>query len=220
MSDYLLRTIFDWVVIERRPGSPGPHPVFLLLHGWTGDENSMGIFSSRLPKNGLLIAPRGLYPTQSGGFGWHSFQHGLVSGASDYIPAVQALIRLVNEKNFPTADLSHLNLVGFSQGAVVAYTMLLTQPERIQSVAGLSGFLPGGADELAKTAHLDQKPVFIAHGRRDQLAPVELGRQAARVLELAGADVTYCEDDVGHKLSAACLRGLETFTLELVFGGP
>jgi predicted esterase len=30
-------------------------------------------------------------------------------------------------------------------------------------------------------------------------------------LEQAGANVTYCEDEVGHKLSAACLRTLKDF---------
>jgi len=31
------------------------------------------------------------------------------------------------------------------------------------------------------------------------------------LLENAGATVTYCEDNVGHKLSIKCFRGLEAF---------
>jgi hypothetical protein len=31
------------------------------------------------------------------------------------------------------------------------------------------------------------------------------------LLEKAGATVTYCEEDVGHKLSAGCFRGLESY---------
>jgi hypothetical protein len=31
------------------------------------------------------------------------------------------------------------------------------------------------------------------------------------LLELGGASVIYCEDDVGHKLSSSCFRGMETF---------
>jgi predicted esterase len=41
--------------------------------------------------------------------------------------------------------------------------------------------------------------------------PIALGRRAVEILELAGASVTYCEDEVGHKLSASCFRGLEAF---------
>jgi phospholipase/carboxylesterase len=220
MDDLFLRTISDWMVGERRPESPGPHPVFLLLHGWTGDENSMWIFGSRLPKNGLLIAPRGLYPTPSGGYGWNSFQHGLTPHVNDYSLAVEALIKLLTVQNFPTADFSRLNLIGFSQGAVVAYTFLLTHPELVRSIAGLAGFLPDGAAELATQQRFHHKPVFIAHGRRDDVVPVERSRQAVAVFEEAGAQVTYCEDDVGHKLSASCFRELEAFFSKLVFGGP
>ena len=35
--------------------------------------------------------------------------------------------------------------------------------------------------------------------------------QERRLLEQAGAQITYCEDDVGHKLSANCLRALEDY---------
>jgi hypothetical protein len=31
------------------------------------------------------------------------------------------------------------------------------------------------------------------------------------LLEQAGAQITYCESEVGHKVSADCLRALETF---------
>jgi hypothetical protein len=31
------------------------------------------------------------------------------------------------------------------------------------------------------------------------------------LLEQAGAQIVYCEAEVGHKVSADCLRALETF---------
>jgi hypothetical protein len=31
------------------------------------------------------------------------------------------------------------------------------------------------------------------------------------MLERAGAQVTYCEEDVGHKLSAPCFNALKSF---------
>jgi phospholipase/carboxylesterase len=53
--------------------------------------------------------------------------------------------------------------------------------------------------------------VFIAHGTTDNLVPVEMARESANLLKQAGANVTYCEEEVGHKLSAPCFRGLEAF---------
>jgi predicted esterase len=53
--------------------------------------------------------------------------------------------------------------------------------------------------------------MFIAHGTDDDRVPVEKARLSAELLENAGAAVTYCEEQVGHKLSAKCFRGLEAF---------
>jgi len=57
--------------------------------------------------------------------------------------------------------------------------------------------------------------VFITHGSKDILVPVDRARQAAELFDLVGAKVTYCEHDVGHKLNASCFRGLEIFYREL-----
>ena len=65
-----MRQLDGWVLRQRTPEGPGPHPLMLLLHGWTGDENAMWIFANRLPKNVLLVAPRGIYPTALGGYSW------------------------------------------------------------------------------------------------------------------------------------------------------
>ena len=63
--------INDWVLRVREPEGDGPHPVVLLIHGWTGDENSMWIFASRLPEHYLLIALRGLHEAPIGVYSWY-----------------------------------------------------------------------------------------------------------------------------------------------------
>jgi phospholipase/carboxylesterase len=92
---------------------------------------------------------------------------------------------------------------------------LLKFPTEIQALASLSGFMPVGGRRLVFPGLLSEKRVFIAHGARDELVSVSNAREAAEILDLAGATVTYCEDDVGHKLSASCFRGLEAFFQDL-----
>jgi len=43
------------------------------------------------------------------------------------------------------------------------------------------------------------------------MVPVERARSSIEILEQAGANVTYCEDDVAHKVSVNCLRALKDF---------
>ncbi len=189
----------------------GLHPVILLLHGWTGDENAMWVFASRLPKDALLVAPRGLYNTPMGGYGWHSHTVGTWPWVDDFLPAIESLNGLLTSGNFSGGDLTRLSIVGFSQGAALSFAYIMLYPYMVNSVAGLSGFLPQGAEALARNKPLQDKSIFIAHGNQDNLVPVSKARQAVEILKFAGAKVTYCEDDVGHKLSANCFYGLESF---------
>ena len=41
--------------------------------------------------------------------------------------------------------------------------------------------------------------------------PIERMRSGVELVKRAGADLTVCEDEVGHKLSVDCLRGLGHF---------
>lgn len=209
MSDIV--TMGEWTLRTHQPDGPGPFRMILLLHGWTGDEESMWVFSSRLPKDAYLLAPRGLYPAPGGGFAWHSDTSRAWVDVEDFRPAMDALWQLLTPQSFPDVDLHRVSLVGFSQGAALSYSLALTLPQRVDCLAGLAGFMPGNADRWAETQPLRGKQVFIAHGERDEIVRLDRAVHAARTLERAGAGVTHCFDDVGHKLGASCFRGLENY---------
>jgi phospholipase/carboxylesterase len=204
-------SIDNWVMRTHRPDGLGPFPVLIMLHGWTGDENSMWVFAPRLPKNALIIAPRGLASTKANGYSWHPDLDKSWPWIHDFQPAVEKIFATISPNNFPDGDFSQLHLIGFSQGTALAYSMAILMSERIASVAGLSGFLPDGASAWLTPNRLKGLPMFIAHGTDDDRVPVERARLSAEQVEKAGAAVTYCEDKVGHKLSTKCFRGLEAF---------
>lgn len=199
------------IVSQSVPQGPMPHPIMLMLHGWTGDENAMWIFAQRLPKNALIIAPRGFYETSWGGYGWHKQISRKWPIMEDFKPAIETLLEILTPGNFPLADFSQLNVVGFSQGAALAYALGLFHPDQVKSMAGLSGFLPEDAPESIENQPLHGKKIFVTHGTQDELVPVERARNSVLILSQAGATVTYCEDEVGHKLSVTCFQGLQNF---------
>jgi len=84
-------------------------------------------------------------------------------------------------------------------------------PERVRSLAALSGFLPEGATDMLSQNKFNGKPIFVYHGRRDEMIPVERAHQAVATLKSANANVTYCESDAGHKASKECLKEMEKF---------
>lgn len=189
----------------------GSLPVIMMLHGWTGDENAMWIFANRLPSNAILIAPRGIYPTALGGYAWVEQDRSRWPWVDDFDPAMEILFGALVQSPFSEFNLSRMDLVGFSLGAAFAYAISFRQPGKVRRLAGLAGFMPEGADALARNRPLVDKAAYVTHGSQDDLVPVAMARTAVEILETAGARVTYCEDDVGHKLSANCFRGLEHF---------
>jgi phospholipase/carboxylesterase len=206
-----LTTIGEWTLRVRVPERPGPHRLILMLHGWTGNEDVMWVFASRLPGDACLVSPRGLYPAQGSGYSWHSDHSRAWVDIEDFRPAMEALWQMLTPQNFPDVDVSKIGLVGFSQGAALAYSLALTSPERVKCLAGLAGFMPGHVEKLAERQPLKGKPVFVAHGERDEIVRMDRAYHAVEILEQAGAQVTGCFDDVGHKLGASCFRGLENY---------
>ena len=93
----------------------------------------------------------------------------------------------------------------------MALTYLLRHPNRIDRAACLAGYLPANLDKAINSRSLLGKDVFIAHGSFDEIVPIEKAHLAVTVLESAGADIRFCQDEVGHKLGSDCYKGLEAF---------
>lgn len=191
-----------------------PARFMLLIHGWTGDENSMWVFARNFPADMWIAAPRGPHSAEEGGYSWRALHPGTwgLPTLSDLKPSADNLIRLVDNVSASIGvDASQFDVAGFSQGGALTNVMALLYPERIRKAAVLAGFMPGGTDDLIARQVLAGKHFFVAHGTQDKLIPFERARQSIELLEQAGAQVTFCDAEVGHKVSADCLRGLEAF---------
>lgn len=216
MSDELrdLR-VSDWILKIRQPPGGGPHPVIFLVHGWTGDERSMWVFAPRLPKDALLIAPRApfvsLHP-EFGGYSWVEERRGGFSALPAFNPALGAFSALVGDlaQQLP-GDFARFGLIGFSQGAAFNFAFALRHPGRVTRLASLAGFLPEHSEAALAAGPLAELPIFIAHGTQDGTVPIAMARSASQSLAAAGAAVSYCESDTGHKLGANCSRQLNAF---------
>lgn len=208
-----LITFQNWTLRVRAVQSPAPR-FLLLLHGWTGDENSMWVFTRGLSADYWMVAPRAPHAAEKSGFSWRA-PHANTFGRPSLEmlkPAAEALIKLVDGYSASVkVDAEQFDVMGFSQGAAMVNVLGLLYPQRIRRMGVLAGFMPSGMDEIIAQRPLAGKDVFVAHGTRDEMIPIDRARASIRQLEDAGAQVTYCEDEVGHKVSATCLRALESY---------
>jgi phospholipase/carboxylesterase len=215
-----VQTVIDTELIQfdgwtlRVRASSNPTRLMLLIHGFTGDENSMWVFARDLPAYDWILAPRAKHSSGSTGYSWRP------QPASDIgMPRLDqlrspagALIRLVDAYQASVGiDAEQFDVMGFSQGGVMSNVLAFLYPHRIRRAGILAGFVPHGLEELVPARPLDGKPFFVAHGTKDGTVTVERARESIAMLERAGAQVTYCEDDVGHKVSVNCLQALKRF---------
>ena len=213
VNNTTLEMFEDWTLRVRLPAQT-PARLLLMLHGWTGDENSTWVFARNFPPELLILAPRGIHPAPQGGYSWRPLRADSFGRPSleDLRESAEALIRLVDAYTAKSqVDARQFDVMGFSQGAALSNVLACLHPERIRKAAILAGFMPSGMEEIIAKKPLAGKQVFVTHGTQDNLVPIDRARASMSLLEQAGAQITYCEAEVGHKVSADCLRGLEIF---------
>ena len=131
----------SWITHIRLP-SEKPAASILLLHGWTGNERSMWIFTRGLSSY-LIIAPRGPVHAEAG-YGWASQRKsGEFASYSNFLQVTNRLTNWITSLT-QTYQVEHLPvyLMGFSQGASLALILSIRFPDRFSRVVVLSGFLP------------------------------------------------------------------------------
>jgi phospholipase/carboxylesterase len=200
-----------------RYGSKIEFPAIILLHGWSGDENVMGVFESLLPEEVMIASPCGIFPVEDGGYNWVSGDRSSKTSISDFSRSADSLMAMLDDLNrLYEFNLNNLVLMGFSQGAALAFAATFLGRIKPTAIVSLAGFLPRG--ELKNVKDL---PIYWGHGISDSLVPIERAREAVLALKSAGADVVLCEADVGHKVGLECTRGLKEWILrEFSFDQP
>lgn len=185
----------------REAGNPHA-PLVILLHGLSGDEDVMWGLEPVIPQLSYSVSPRAPFAFAGGGFSWIDPAEGPDPPLRAYAGSIQRLVDLAAAARQRAGNRS-LVLMGFSQGAALALAGVALGQLAPSAIAAMAGLLPPG--DLPAWPGV---PVFWGHGLRDELVPIERARRDVARLERAGAAVTYCETDVGHKLGAECLRGL------------
>ena len=186
-----------------RPPAAEPEGALVLFHGRGADELDLVPLLDVLDpdRRYLGVTPRGPLSLPPGGAHWYVVERVGFPDPTTFLPTAERagawLDALARETGIPP---ERTVLGGFSQGAVMAYTLGLGRGRpRYPGLIALSGFIPvveGWEPELDR----DLPPVAIGHGTYDPVIEVGFGRKARDTLEAAGADVTYRESPMPHAI--------------------
>jgi len=90
-------------------------------------------------------------------------------------------------------------VAGFSQGGAIALHCGCRYPRPLAGIMALSTYLPLPdtlADEISEA--VADTPIFMAHGRQDEVVAYEYGKQSMEQLESYDLQVHWYEYDMGH----------------------
>ena len=103
-------------------------------------------------------------------------------------------------------------LAGFSQGGAIVLQTALRHPDALAGVLALSTYLPLPTTLAAERHPANQKtPVFMAHGRFDDIIPIDRARRSRETLEKLGYAVTWKEYPMPHSVCAEEIQDLSRF---------
>jgi phospholipase/carboxylesterase len=92
-------------------------------------------------------------------------------------------------------------LAGFSQGCAMTLQTGLRHPEKLAGLLCLSGYLPIHAtvqDERHSANH--DTPIFLAHGRGDNVIPIDRAEKSRDMLQALGYQVEWHEYMMPHSV--------------------
>ena len=124
------------------------------------------------------------------------------------------LVAIEKKRGFPA---SKILLAGFSQGGAIVLQTALRYPERLAGVMALSTYLPL-PESLAKEASPANRdlPIFMAHGRFDDLITLERAQHSRAALEKLGYSVTWKDYPMPHSVCAEEIGDIAGFLVRIL----
>jgi phospholipase/carboxylesterase len=127
---------------------------------------------------------------------------------------IEELISEEKEKGLPAAKIV---MAGFSQGGAIALQTALRYPERLAGVLALSTYLPQAASLHSERSPANQGiPIFMAHGRYDDIIPLPRAEASRKLLEAAGYPVEWHEYPMPHSVCAEEIADIAAFLARIV----
>ncbi|MFY7889130.1 MAG: alpha/beta hydrolase [Spirosomataceae bacterium] len=195
---YIIRASKDSVVKS---------PLLILLHGYGSNENDLFSLSNSITNNWIVVSVRGPYQLTENSYRWYDvkMRNGkIVINIGEEERSRKKLMQLISEITQKyNVDTSKIVVAGFSQGANMAQSLGLSEPNLVTGFGVLSGrFVEEFVPYISKSTTLKNSKAFIAHGSGDTMLPKTYAAENIVKLKELGIQITYCEDTNSHSISS------------------
>jgi phospholipase/carboxylesterase len=208
----------DLVYVVNKPLKKTAHPpVLIMLHGFGSNEQDIVAMAKSFDERLLTFSLRAPFQVPNSGFCW--FRLDFLPNkkfAYDYNQAVQSREKILSfirqACRAYNADSTKVFLMGYSQGAMMAYDIALSNPDKIKGVIIMNGLLMSNTSALK----MDDKKIanlkfFIAHGTIDNVIDFKDGQSAAEFVKAKKAQVTFKSYEMPHAIIGQELKDIQSW---------
>ena len=173
-------------------------PVLVLLHGTGGDEQDLVSLGQMVSPGSSILSLRGKVSEN----GMPRFFRRLAEGIFDQEDLKFRTAELADfiEKSRQTYGFENASVValGYSNGANIAASVLLSRPDIFQGAVLLRAMVPF---EPVTLPNLGGTKILMLSGLMDNIIPPENSTRLSKMLDEAGADVNFIMKPTGHGLT-------------------
>jgi phospholipase/carboxylesterase len=184
----------------------------ILLHGVGSNEADLFALSAQLPKDYYIISPRGKFTLAEGSYAWYNvdFSTGKPVYNKDQEVQSRESIRAFLKQIKVQYNLDEIFLGGFSQGAIMSFSIGLLHPTEVQGIFCLSGrILQEIRPAVSNFNEIKNLNIFLGHGTQDGTLPITFAIEAQTYLTQLKTKLSYHEYNMGHQVSEEEIRELK-----------
>ena len=192
-------------------GAP-PYPCLFLLHGYGSNANDLFSFVDYFDEKLTVISLEAPLTTPFGGKAWYSIHFDAEQDKwSDLKEAEKSLYAITQQLDYfiKEYDLNpkDIGLMGFSQGAILSWSLLLDYPEQFRRAICMSGYI--NTQLLSKKIYEYQNILaYASHGTNDQTIPYQWSETSVNKLRLNNPKISFNSYPDGHNVSRENFRDL------------
>ncbi len=191
-------------------------PVIILLHGYGSNETDLFDIANALDDRYIVFSVRAPFKGKEIGYSWYGLEflpnkqlkHNFKEMKESRL---KILSFISNACKAYKSDSTKVFIMGYSQGAIMAYDLALNAPKKIKGVLILSGMLP---EEVKPTkadwSSINKVHYFIAHGNSDNVIDIKEAEKAVSYLKEKGnKEINYKNYEMPHALTGNELNDIK-----------
>tara|TARA_B100001093_G_scaffold329949_1_gene314995 strand:+ start:11436 stop:12068 length:633 start_codon:yes stop_codon:yes gene_type:complete len=186
--------------------------LLVILHGYGANEYDLFQLSDAFVHNSHVVSVQAPYKLSPESYAWYAIHFDEIKGKWSDINQAKEIIEKLHvflqalKKQY---QVDYLDLLGFSQGAILSYALATKYPKNYSKIMALSGYFNKQLNEISKENSFSYLKIYASHGAEDSVIPLSWSAEILNLLDELDIDHEYqVFQGMGHTINQENLNAL------------